>query len=361
MANFMEDQEKKLYPLKFVPIVAQNDWGTETYCLADLGAPDSVAIGGWLDEDSLGDIMETYMDRVLGENPYYFYGRQFPLTIKKIETKADMPVFVCPDDELASVRYDALGNAKFWYIVSAKDDAVVYLGFSRNVMPEEVYAASGDGSLRSLMNVKKVKKGDFFEIDPGIVHGASAGLEIIEISEASPLNLDLTDASDLVEALDFINYDKGCHLDCHCEDGDCHCHEDGHECHCHEDKIATHLAEREEFVVTKVKLSDPLHIYMEQFGSFLVYVVAEGEASVQVPVDGGMESYVVSKGECLLIPAECPDFFLVPRDRETVLLECGPGEHEEHDSYLDNPEDHHHHHDHDCCEDGHCHHHHDAE
>ena len=59
----------------------------------------------------------------------------------------------------------------------------------------------------------------------------------------------------------------------------------------------------------------------------------EGEASVQVPVENeagqkGMENYVIKAGETILIPAQMQDFYLVPRDKETILLEavCRPEE-----------------------------------
>ena len=48
-----------------------------------------------------------------------------------------------------------------------------------------------------------------------------------------------------------------------------------------------------------------------------------------------MERYVIKAGETLLIPAEMPDFYLVPHDRSTVLLEIVTRPAEEEDSYID--------------------------
>jgi hypothetical protein len=48
-----------------------------------------------------------------------------------------------------------------------------------------------------------------------------------------------------------------------------------------------------------------------------------------------MDTYEISKGETILIPAELPDFYLVPRDRETVLLEAVTRPVEELDEYID--------------------------
>ena len=92
-------------------------------------------------------------------------------------------------------------------------------------------------------------------------------------------------------------------------------------------QVAEHLIERPEFCATKINVTDPLHIYTEKFESFIIYVCVEGAASIQVPAtkengEAYMENYEFSKGETILVPADMPDFFLVPRDRSTVLLEA---------------------------------------
>ena len=74
----------------------------------------------------------------------------------------------------------------------------------------------------------------------------------------------------------------------------------------------------------------------------ILYIGMEGEASVQVPVtapDGkkGMEEYRLRKGDAMLIPAEVTDFFIVPTDRDTVLMEVIAGKRDETDGYI-NPD-----------------------
>ena len=100
------------------------------------------------------------------------------------------------------------------------------------------------------------------------------------------------------------------------------------------------LVESSQFNVSKLHLADPLHIYTEQFESFIIYVCIEGAASIQVPStkengEAYMENYEFAKGETILIPADMPDFYLVPRDRSTVLLEALTRVEEEMDEYID--------------------------
>jgi hypothetical protein len=100
------------------------------------------------------------------------------------------------------------------------------------------------------------------------------------------------------------------------------------------------LVECPQFCVAKIALTDPLHIYTEKFSSFIVYICLEGAASIQVPStkengEAYMESYEFGKGETILVPADMPDFYLVPRDSSTLLLEAVTRPVEEVDGYID--------------------------
>ena len=100
------------------------------------------------------------------------------------------------------------------------------------------------------------------------------------------------------------------------------------------------LVECPQFCATKIALTDPLHIYTDKFNSFIIYICLEGAASIQVPSvnengEACMDNYEFSKGETILVPADMPDFFLVPRDSDTLLLEAVTRPVEELDDYID--------------------------
>lgn len=413
--------EKKLYPFKFIPVASRRPWGGkalveelgktfvecddegnetvidpsekigESWELADMGVEDSVVADGWLAGNTISELMETYLERIVGEDVYNYYGRQFPLLIKFLDINDRLSVQVHPDDEVAAERYDSLGKAEIWYVMDAKLGARIYAGFNRDMTAQELYDRCHAGTVEEVLNVIYPKKGDVLFIAPGTVHAADGGLLIAEVQESSDMTFRLYDWGrefnpetarplHLEEAIDIIDYrafdpcmyrkgplwgdeqshepcrEPECHCghcdgDCGCE-GDCHCHEEGHECHCHEhhhhhhheddhgDRIAETLIERPEFCVTKVNLTDPLHIYTEKFGSFIIYICIEGSASIQIPSnkengEACMENYEFVKGDTVLVPADMPDFFLVPRDRSTVILEavCRPVD--EIDEYID--------------------------
>lgn len=408
--------EKRLYPFRFIPVASKRPWGGnalvmelgkqfvecdeegneapigtdekigESWELADMGIEDSVIADGWLAGNTISEVMETYLERIVGEDVYKYYGRQFPLLIKFLDINDRLSVQVHPDDEVAAERYDSLGKAEIWYVMDAKPGAKIYAGFNKEMSAQELYDRCHAGTVEEVLNVIYPKKGDVLFIAPGTVHAADGGLLIAEVQESSDMTFRLYDWGrefnpatarplHLEEAIDIIDYrafdpcmyrkgplwgeeashepcrEPECHCccgdECHChEDGhECHCHEDGHECHCHhhenhEEKIAETLIERPEFCVTKVNLSDPLHIYTDQFESFIIYICIEGAASIQIPStkengEAYMENYGFAKGDTILVPADMQDFFLVPRDRSTILLEavCRPVD--EMDAYID--------------------------
>ncbi len=414
--------EKKLYPLKFIPIASRRPWGGkalveklgkkfvecdeegnetvlgtdvllgESWEIADMGTEDSVVANGWLAGNTIGDVMETYLERIVGEAVYNCYGRQFPLLIKFLDINDKLSVQVHPDDEVAAERYDSLGKAEIWYVLDAQPGAKVYMGFNKEMTAQEFYDRCQAGTADEVLNVIYPKKGDAIYIKPGTVHAADGGIMIAEIQESSDMTFRLYDwgrehnpatarPTHLAEAIDLIDYHTydfgnyrkgpewgdeashepckglggtcacGCGDDCHChEEGhECTCHEEGHECHCHchehehhaaEGQIVETLVETPQFNVTKLHLTDPLHIYTEQFGSFIVYICLDGAASIQVPStkengEAYMENYEFAKGETILVPADMPDFYLVPRDRSTVLLEAVTRAEVEADDYID--------------------------
>ena len=364
--------EKKLYPLKFVSIASRRPWGGsalvkklgkhfvecdeegnetvlgediligESWELADMGSEDSVIENGWLAGNTIGEVMETYLERIVGEKVYNHYGRQFPLLIKFLDINDKLSVQVHPDDLVAAERYDQLGKAEIWYVMDAQPGAVVYAGFNREVSAQEFYDRCKNGTVGEIMNEIHPKAGDSIYVTPGTVHAADGGLLIAEIQESSDITFRLYDWGrefnpatarklHLDEAIDLIDY-NAFNPELY-KKGPLWGEDD------HQHTVET-LVESPQFNVAKLNLTDPLHIYTEKFESFIIYICTEGAASVQVPSvnekgEDCMETYEISKGETIIIPAELPDFYLVPRDRETVLLEAVTRPVDELDEYID--------------------------
>ena len=369
------ESRKQLYPLKFIPIPSKRVWGGsnlikklgkefyeadengnerkltadeaigESWEIADMGAQDSVVANGWLAGNTISELMETYLDRIVGEDVYDRYGRQFPLLIKFLDIQNKLSVQVHPDDEVAEQRYDSLGKSEIWYVLDAAEGAKVYAGFNREISAQELYDRCHNGTVEEVLNVLHPKKGDAIRIVPGTIHAADGGLLIAEIQESSDLTFRLYDwgrefnpktarKMHLDEAIDLINYSKF-------DDslfikgplwGD----------ECKTDGPVRELAKCPQFTVNEMKVSAPLQISKEKFNGFIIYMCIEGGASIQVSVPDGKggkttESTEVRKGDTVLVPADMPDFFIVPTERDTLLLEAMVERQEEVDSYI-NPD-----------------------
>ncbi len=330
--------------MKFVPLSEDKSWGRQTACLADLGCIDSEISDGYLAGSTISETLETYLEDLVGENAFAGYGRLFPIMVSALELSGRTPLMVCPDDDIAAQRYDSLGKMKLWYITDAQPEAAIYLGFSSGISAKELYDRCMDGTVGEVLHRVTPHKGDAFLIPPGMAHAAEGVMSITEISESSAMDFEIcqlgkdTAPAMVAEALDFINlgacdnfsaisagnaaFDPDVKVATSSAAGVC--------------DIAERLATTKAFTVTRLALNDALHIDTGSSDAFLIYVCVSGAASLQVHRESpGVDSYVIRSGEVILVPASLTDFFIVPEDRDTVLLEATLEPHIESDEYID--------------------------
>lgn len=293
-------EEKKLSPLRFLPDVLEFPWGSVEYRLADLGFVDSMASEGWLGGNTLSDIMQTYLERVVGETSFDWYGTQFPVLVKRLDVKGRTSLHVNPDDEVAQQRYDAFGKTALWYVEACGPDARLFLGWKRDMTAAECYQACLDGSVMDLLYSVKPAPGESYLVLPGQVHAAQ-GVKLLEIAESSELGFRLYDGNPgereihLEEALDFIDFkayrkpEKG------------------------EGNL---LAATPQFTVHQILLRETLKSHASEEDSFLIYICTAGAAILKAEKD-----YQLKAGDVLLVPSEVTDFFLLPTQADTRLLE----------------------------------------
>ncbi len=313
-------ENSKLYPLRLCSLEDKYIWGREEFRLADLGYRDSLIKDGWLSANSLSEVMDTYMDRVVGDFAFNAYGRQFPLQVKRISCEGKMPLRVHPDDSTAEYRYDALGKEKVWYILSADPKARLVLGFNKDLDATVLLDGLQDGSIENVLQLVPVKAGECYRIKPGLIHGATGNLEILEISESSALDFcvwpwgaelgtdEFDSALTLIDALDFIEFKRQEPVLCPGK------------------KINDHVSELinlPQFVVNKLSLTDALKISSEKTDTFAVYYCLYGKAEIKVELDDLKEViYPLEKDSLVLVPAEVTEITLNPLDQTTAIIEA---------------------------------------
>ena len=345
----------KLYPLKFIPDARERIWGGdylaknlgkcfdedfagkpigESWELWSLYGGSSVVQNGFLAGNTLDELMEIYLGDLVGESVYNWYKGDFPVLVKILDIKDKISVQVHPNNEIAFERENSYGKAELWYVMDAKPGAKLYVGFNKDVTPVELYEKCKDGTVKELLNCITPKKGDCLYIQPGCVHSAEGEVVIAEIQQSSDISYRLYDWGrennpatarriDLEDAIDVIDYSKF-------EKENFYFSQVGGN---------TTIADTSNFIVKTVELQKPVSVVPSLAGSFTVYMCIEGEAALKM---NDNSSYMLSKGETILVPASMDDFTLVPVNGTALLLEITmPQLAEEPDTYLnyDEPED----------------------
>lgn len=298
----MENENKKLTPMRFLSDRKEMPWGAVEYKLADLGFIDSMASEGWLKGNNLSDIMQTYLERVVGETSFNWYGTQFPVLVKKLSVKGRTSLHVTADDEVAEQRYDAFGKTALWYVEAAGPDARLYLGFKEDITAADFYKACHENKVESLLHSVKPKAGESYLITPGMVHAAK-DVTLVEIAEASELWFRLHDWGSeerelhLEEAFDLIDFQR------------------------YRVKRDTEgkgaIAITPQFTVNKIALTQPLKSTRDEDDTFLLYYCTRGVADIQAD----KVNYKMKEGDLILVPAETNEFFLLPETSDAELLE----------------------------------------
>lgn len=321
----------KLYPLKFNPILKQRVWGGdnlvtkfhkysednptsnigESWEVSDIEGSCSVVSEGYLAENDLTDILETYMGDLVGDNIFQYYGCYFPLIIKFLDIKESLSVQVHPDDTTALERYSILGKDEFWYVLDAAPDAKIYMGFKEDISAAEFYQRCKDGTVEEVLNVFHPKRGECFHITPGTVHSASGGLVLCEIQESSDITFRLYDwgrenspqkrdmhLDEAIDCIDYSKYDEELHTFATLS------------------QEGSLLEDGSHFSIKGIKISKPLEVSTDSYSSFLIYTCIGGSAVLQ----HAGSKYTLSLGETILIPSNMDDFTIAPQGGEAELL-----------------------------------------
>lgn len=195
--------ENKLYPMTFKPIFREKIWGGQkiknklgfdTGALKNCGElwslsgyPDeqSEIANGFLAGNTLNEIVEVYMDDLVGEEIYDKFGNVFPLLIKILDAEDWLSIQVHPDDALAKKRGLGGGKTEMWYILDAEKDSKLIAGFSEKVNENVYLRKIEDKKLPEIMNFESVEKEDVFYMPSGRVHALGPGVLLAEIQQTS--------------------------------------------------------------------------------------------------------------------------------------------------------------------------------
>lgn len=116
------------------------------------------------------------------------------ILIKYIFTSEQLSVQVHPSDaDAEALGLGRCGKEECWLITSAEPGASLAIGFKTELDADTVRAAALDGSIEDLLVWHPVSAGDFFYIAAGTVHTIGAGINLIEVQQASDITFRLYD------------------------------------------------------------------------------------------------------------------------------------------------------------------------
>lgn len=127
----------------------------------------------------------------LWENHPELFGREqegpFPLLIKIIDARQDLSIQVHPDDAYAKLHeHGSLGKTECWYVLDCDEDADIVIGHHAKDHEELEQMIRGE-RWDEFVRIIPIKKGDFFQIDPGCLHAIKGGTMILETQQNSDI------------------------------------------------------------------------------------------------------------------------------------------------------------------------------
>ncbi len=143
---------------------------------------DCIVSGGAYDEQNLSQLYRNH--RGLFGN---VESEVFPLLTKIIDAKSDLSIQVHPDDEYAAANENgSLGKTECWYVLDAEPEATIIIGHNA-IDSYEVADMIHGKRWKEFIREIPVKKGDFFQINPGTVHAIKGGTLILETQQNSDI------------------------------------------------------------------------------------------------------------------------------------------------------------------------------
>ena len=303
--------KKKLYPLKFEPILKDKIWGGqklksllnkesdlpnvgESWEISDMDGDRSIVSKGELKNQTLKDLLETYKGDLIGDKNYKIFGNKFPLLIKFIDAKEDLSIQLHPNDELAAKRHNSFGKTEMWYVMQADDDANLIVGFNQKMTAEKYLKHLEDKTLIDILNFDKVKTGDAYFIDVGRVHAIGAGVMIAEIQQTSDITYRVYDWG----RVDHQGNERALHNDLAIDAFDFDMPEN-YRVHYQKDKNTLNTMVSCPYFTTNFLHVTRSVLKQNTKDSFFIYMCVEGEATIETET----VSELIKKGETVLLPA----------------------------------------------------------
>jgi mannose-6-phosphate isomerase len=303
----------ELYPLKFKPVFDDRIWGgdkirtslgldfapmdrcAEAWVLSGYEGKQTIVSNGFLEGNEINELIEVYMDDLVGEKVFEEYGTVFPLLIKFLDSHDWLSIQVHPDDELAWKRDMPNGKTEMWYVIEADENAQLIAGFNRKISQKLFLEHLQKKTLPEVLNFEKVRSGDVYFMPAGRVHALGPGVLLAEIQQTSDATYRIYDW----DRKDKDGKERELHIEQSLAAIDFDLHPEYKTNYKPRPNETVGLVNCPYFTTNLVELAQPLQKDYEDIDSFVVYICLEGGMKIKC----GDDSTVLVKGEVVLIPA----------------------------------------------------------
>jgi mannose-6-phosphate isomerase len=319
----------QLYPLKFSPLFKDKVWGGqkirtkmeldfsplpncgEAWVISGVPGNQTRISNGFLKDNELNELIEVYMDELVGEEVFAKFGNQFPILIKFIDSNDYLSIQVHPDDALAVKRKLSNGKSEMWYILDAEPGAQLISGFNRPMDADTYLRYLKENRLPEIMHFEKVEAGDLFFMPAGRIHALGPGILLAEIQQSSDTTYRLYDW----DRKDTKGNPRKLHTEEALEAIDFTYHPSVRSSYRKVKNKSVTLISCPHFTANILQFDQPIEMDYSYFESFILYTCISGEAIITE----GKERYPIHKGETMLLPAICQKMLLIPDSECTIL------------------------------------------
>lgn len=201
--------EPELYPLTFRPIFRRYLWGgrrlqtvlqkpigpeadyAESWEVVDRGDDQSVVTTGPLAGMTLGELVRTHGDKLLGR---HHPQSRFPLLFKFLDAQQMLSVQVHPNDrQAATLTPPDLGKTEAWVILAAEPGSFLYVGLQPGCDRTTLARELAGGNCEVCLHRVEPRVGDCYFLPAGTVHALGPGLLVAEIQQSSDTTYRLFD------------------------------------------------------------------------------------------------------------------------------------------------------------------------
>lgn len=215
------------YPLRFKPIYFEKIWGGRDFSQFREDLPEGSLGESWdvachahgTSEICNGVFKGLKLDYLIRLMPEEILGtalqtsalERFPLLVKLINSKEALSVQVHPNDSYSRRHEGDIGKTEAWYVIEASEESELVVG-TKHCSRDEFAEAIVNGTADKFLNRVKVKKGDVFFIESGLVHAIGKNMIIAEIQQNCDITYRLYDYNrgrelHIKKAMEVIDFD----------------------------------------------------------------------------------------------------------------------------------------------------------